>query len=128
MRRFVGHSSAYALNFGILLFLFSLANVLDVFSGRSDAKYYPIVTYMIFAFVVSWFLYMGWTLAYFVNATVFYAAAAFSVFHHPASNTMLSWIFGSIPFPDFFLFGVPCIFLSSIALQLIHNRYKEDSR
>lgn len=106
-------------NFFITVMLFALVNIIDLSTGRADPKYYPFMMYLIFTFVVSSFLYMGWMVAYLTNALLLYGLSVYSLVHHPESDSSLSWLFGSLPLPDEWLFAIPVIFLSSLAVQLV---------
>ena len=108
--------AAYMLNFFITVMLFALVNIIDFSTGRADPKDYPFMLYLIFTFVVSSFLYMGWMIAYFINAILLYGLSVISIIHHPESNSVLSWLFGTLP--NEWLFLAAAIFLTSLVVQL----------
>ena len=110
-------------NVFVTMMLFAIANIIDVSTGRGEPKYYPLMSYLIFTFVVSSFLYMGWMIAYYTNAAVLYGLSLYSVFHHPKSDSPVSWLLGSLPLPDEQMVFVPLVFLSSLVVQYFTYRF-----
>lgn len=123
MKHFIGKPAAFLVNFFVTVMLFALVNIIDVITGRGEPKYYPFMTYLIFTFVVSSFLYMGWKVAYFTNAAMLYGLSIYSVFYHPKTDSSVSWLLGSLPLPFDQLIFVPFIFLASLVVQFIMFRF-----
>ncbi len=112
--------TAYVFCFIITIMLFGMANILDQIFGNINSQNYPLFILLIWTLIVGTLGYLGWNIAFYINAVVLYATQIYVLFNLQENKSSI----GTLPISKTFLLLILSIFLISVISQYFVTKIK----